>query len=482
VQQSAENLLGLLNDILDFSKIEVGQLQLNNSPFDLAQLLHNVISTMNVSAVEKGLQLQLISRNSLPDSVVGDDSRLRQILINLVGNAIKFTQSGSIIIDVDIENISNEKAVLHFIVTDTGIGISPEKIPLIFNNFEQADNSYARRYGGTGLGLAICKQLTALMAGSLWVESQVNIGSSFHFTIQLPICAEKLPKTAAPKGYRPESAIKGLNILIVDDNEVNREVASLMLEQDHVVATATNGVEALTALAARRVDVIFMDVQMPVMDGLEATTIIRSIEKGNPAPDSLPDEIKRSLAGKLTGKYVPIVAMTAHAMIEDQEMCFSVGMDRYVTKPFKCDHLISALESAIGETSSCCAPGQVSLADDLACPIDIVPDAARVEDITGYFKTTTNFTDEQISRLVSASCKSINENLEKAMAALQGQDYPALGRAAHTLKGTLAQCGFSVWAEKAQDIHTNAGINHDYPFMDHLDIIKKGAHALLEYQ
>jgi two-component system, sensor histidine kinase len=482
VKHSAESLLGLLNDILDFSKMEAGQLQLNKAPFNLLQLLENVISTMNVPAVEKGLQLQMFARGNLPEAFIGDDLRLRQILLNLVGNAIKFTPSGSITIEVSQENKHSEGNIaLHFVVADTGIGIPPEKISLIFNIFEQVDNSYARQYGGTGLGLSICKQLITLMAGRIWVESQVNIGSSFHFIIQLEHCAEELVRNDLLNGDLSKNKIKGLHILVVDDSEVNRDLASMMLEQDHVVSTAANGLGALIALASGSFDVILMDVQMPVMDGLSATAIIRAIEKGDSAQKELQDNIRQSLADRLTGNHIPIVAMTAHAMSEDRDMCLSAGMDRYVTKPFQYDQLTSVIQSFI-------SPAQYAARDvgpAGICPnplVDISPPPANLEDIISYFKTTSNFTDEQIARLVAASRKSISENLEQATAALRDKDYQALGRVTHTLKGTLAQCGLSFWAEKVQEIQTNATKNRDFPFADQLEIIQKGVSAFLQNQ
>jgi two-component system, sensor histidine kinase len=484
VKQSAESLLGLLNDILDFSKMEAGQLQLNNAPFNLFQLLEGVISTMNVPAVENGLKLQMIVPDNIPKIFIGDDLRLRQILINLIGNAVKFTHFGSIIIEVGLENdTSDGKDALHFIVADTGVGIPQEKISLIFNNFEQVDNSYARQYGGTGLGLSICKQLITLMAGRIWVESQVKTGSSFHFVIPLRPCTEELATKASSKGDLPESAIKGLHILVVDDNELNRDLAGMMLEQDHVVATAANGMEALATLGSRSFDVIIMDVQMPVMDGLSTTAIIRSIEKGGSPPEELQEDIRQSLADRLTGNHIPIVAMTAHAMSEDRDMCLSAGMDRYVTKPFQYDQLNSVLRSLIDEYRSRYDYRNADSPNDRFYPsAGISPQPAKVEDVISFLKSATNLSDKQIAILVAASCKSLTENFEKATAALRDADFHALGMIAHTLKGTLGQCGLSIWAEKAQEIHTHARENRDFPFADKLEIIKNGLKVLLDYR
>jgi signal transduction histidine kinase/DNA-binding response OmpR family regulator len=475
VQHSAESLLGLLNDILDFSKIEAGQLQLNDTPFRLRQLLEGVISIMNVPAVEKGLRLQVVLQEALPVAFIGDDMRLRQIFLNIVGNAIKFTSSGSITIYVSLDNENQDgKVVLHFIVTDTGIGIPPEKLVLIFNNFEQADNSYARQYGGTGLGLSICKQLIELMAGSIWVESQVNTGSSFHFTVPLQPCAEELVTGTSQKGKVTEPSIKGLHILVVDDNEVNRDVASIMLEQDHVVATAANGLQALIALASRDFDVILMDVQMPVMDGLTATAIIRSFEKGGAAPEELPDDIKKKLANNLLGQHLPIVAMTAHALNEDKEMCLSAGMDKYVTKPFQYDMLTSVLQSLIDENFSPSDGSNTSLATvPHGLSEAISSQAVGTEDIINHFKTTTNFTDGQIAKLVAAAQASITEHLGKAEESLGEEDFIALSRAAHTLKGTLLQCGLNDLADKAEEINFGLRTKSDLPYAGLLETLAR---------
>jgi signal transduction histidine kinase/DNA-binding NarL/FixJ family response regulator len=481
VMHSAESLLGLLNDILDFSKMEAGQLQLSNSPFDPRQLLEAIVSTMSVPATEKGLKLQIIGKETLPPAFIGDELRLRQILLNLVGNAVKFTFSGSISISVRIEDepSADGKVALHFIVTDTGIGIPPENLGRIFNKFEQVDNSYVRQYSGVGLGLSISKQLTALMEGDIWVESEINIGSSFHFFVHLQPCAERLPVSPSSQIPIQTPAIKGLHILIVDDNEVNRDVASVMLEQDHTVTTAGNGMEALNALASGVFDIILMDVQMPVMDGLSATTIIRGFEKGLPAPQEVPGFIAARLAEKITGGHIPVVAMTAHAMSEDKERCLSAGMDSYITKPFQPHELASILHSLIDLPS-------VSSGDDAQAAPPPAPHSAsflapaRVEQVINHFKNAFIFKDDQITRLVSLSRKSITKNLGIAKKMLQEQNLEDLGIAAHTLKGTLLQCGLNDWAEKAQEIHDGTRNRQELPYADLLAVLRNGLYELLD--
>jgi signal transduction histidine kinase/DNA-binding response OmpR family regulator len=399
---SAESLLGLLNDILDFSKMEAGQLQLTRIPFDLRRLLESVQSIMNVPATEKGLDLQVIEHAFRPSIFVGDDLRLRQILLNLVGNAIKFTNFGGIVISVTHENTREDgKATLHFTVADTGIGIPPEKFALIFNNFEQVDNSYLRKYSGTGLGLSICKQLTALMDGRIWVESRENAGSTFHFTVCLPPCAaEELPTEGAAGETTAGPVIRGLDILVVDDNVVNRDVASLMLEQDHAVATASNGMEALSLLASKNFNVILMDVQMPVMDGLTTTAIIRALEQGTPLPIEPPGNIGPFLTERLAGKHSSIIAMTAHAMGGDQEMCLTAGMDAYLTKPFNPAQLAAVLQSLVDNNPSLrTRTAAERIPPPQPAPVAPLPVKPTPQEVTAHLLRTTGLDPAQIEKI-----------------------------------------------------------------------------------
>ena len=454
VQHSAESLLGLLNDILDFSKIEAGQLRLHPAAFLLRQFLEGVVSTMNVPAVEMGLQLRVSVPEDLPNVFIGDDLRLRQILLNLVGNAIKFTRAGSVTVSVFQEEHENTDTFLHFIVTDTGIGIAPEKLSLIFKSFEQADTSHARQYGGTGLGLSICKQLVTLMGGRIWVESRENVGSSFHFTARIPAGDARLliANPAMERSQRPE--IKGLRILVVDDNEVNREVAAMILEEDHLVTAAVNGLEALKLLAAACFDVILMDVQMPEMDGLTATAVIRAMEQGRPFCHNLPEDLSFALAAKLAAGHIPIIAMTAQAMGGDREMCLAAGMDGYITKPFQPKqlmevfHLLPPIDQGLGKAK------EAGMDQEQATPVPQVATApASPDQVMAHIQASAHLNAEQSERLLAAVRKSITDNLTKAAAALSHQDYEALGRAAHTLKGTLLQCGLHELALVAEELH-----------------------------
>jgi PAS domain S-box-containing protein len=467
VRSSADSLLTIINDILDFSKIEAGRLELESIEFNLRNSIALSIKTLAMRAHQKGLELTCDIRPEVPEEVVGDLTRLRQIIVNLIGNAVKFTDSGEVGLRIAVDSKTQGDLLLHFVVTDTGVGVAPEKQKLIFDAFSQADGSTARKFGGTGLGLTICSRLVELMGGKIWVESALGQGSSFHFTACLgegrevmepppeagpvrlaglralivddsatnlrilgemlrrggmkPTLAESgiaalrclkqdqgvfaviltdlnmpdmdgfalveqlrqspelvrdskviLLTSAGQKGEaarcqqlgvtayltkpvsqaelfeaisrvlgaselqtdlaarvthqgRP-SGMKKLHVLLAEDNAVNQKVASRLLEkQGHLVTIASDGREALAALGRENFDLVLMDVQMPEMDGFEATAAIRAQERE-------------------TGKHLPIIAMTAHAMQGDRERCIAAGMDDYIAKPLKFRELTDLLD------------------------------------------------------------------------------------------------------------------------------------------
>ncbi len=476
VRLSAESLLSIINDILDFSKIEAGKLSLESIPFDLRESLGETMKALGFRAQQKGLELIYEVQPDVPEAVLGDPGRIRQILINLVGNAIKFTERGEIFVSVKEESSQPGSTCLHFSVKDTGVGIPTEQQQKIFEAFSQADGSMARRHGGTGLGLTICTRLVTMMGGGIWVESQPGQGSTFHFTVGLalqdsasahpaPLQPERLRdmhalivddnftnrrvlhgmltrwgmKPTAVEGARvalqaleiakstghpfplilldgqmPEmdgfalaeqihknpdlvgatimmltsaghlgdaarcrelgisaylvkpirqgelldaicavlqkspqgapaplvtrhslrEANNRLNILLAEDNAVNRTLAVRLLEKrGHIVFAAVDGRAALEALEKDSFDLVLMDVQMPEMDGFEATAAIRAQEK-------------------LIGGHIPIIAMTAHALKGDQERCLAAGMDDYVSKPVRTSELFAAIDRAMGRPTS----------------------------------------------------------------------------------------------------------------------------------
>ncbi len=323
---SADSLLGLLNDILDFSKIEAGRMELESIPFSVRDCVMQAVKTLEFTAREKGLTLSWLVDSDVPDRLAGDPNRLRQVLLNLVNNAVKFTAAGSVRAEAKLERRDGGRAVVRFNVTDTGIGLSSEQQQLIFEPFRQADGSVTRRYGGTGLGLAISTTLARLMGGGIAVRSVPDEGSTFSFTIDCPICAEQTG-AAAQVGRQvrnPEDAVP-LSILLAEDNRVNQFLMVRLLEgRGHQVTVANDGLAALDEVARHKFDVILMDVQMPEMDGLEATRLLR----------------KR-------GVRTPIIAMTAHAMQGDRDKCLSAGMNAYVSKPIQPEEVFEAIEDAV---------------------------------------------------------------------------------------------------------------------------------------
>ena len=458
VRNSADSLLGILNDILDFSKIEAGQLQLSKRPFALRRLLETVVSTMNVPATEKGLRLTVRAHDDLPAVCVGDDLRIRQILINLVQNAIKFTERGEVAVSVEPAGPSGPAGgmTLHWMVRDTGIGIPAEQQARIFNTFEQADSSYVRRYGGTGLGLSISRQLAEMLGGRLWVESRPGEGSTFHCTVAVEAGSEAEVEAVRQPDNGTGGGVRDLHLLVVDDNEVNRDLIRMVLEKDHRVTTAEHGLEALRALAAGGpFDAVFMDVQMPEMDGLTVTRVIRAMERGAEPPALLDEGLAAQLAGRLAGGHVPVIAMTAHAMGGDEARCLAAGMDDYVTKPFQPEQLHTVLRLLRpGRGAQGAAP---AVTPPTAATAAAAPKAATDERVRAALLAAGDFTAPQVERLLAASRRSVTTLLAACDQGLADEDWPAVRRAAHTLKGTLLQCGLNFWAAQAQVIDDLAG-------------------------
>jgi PAS domain S-box-containing protein len=335
VKSSADSLLKVINDVLDFSKIEAGKLDLEAADFSLSHVCSDTVKALQLRAKQKGLVLQCARAPNVPEMLVGDPARFRQIIFNLVGNAIKFTEHGGVTLRLERETTTADTVGLHVTVADTGIGIAPEQQQRIFEAFEQADSSTTRRYGGTGLGLPIAAKLLELMGGRLWVESTLGVGSTFHFTVQLgrstaPVAA---PPGPAARLTRPGSRRRSLHVLLAEDNVVNQRLAVRVLEKHgHTAVVAATGKEALAALERERFDVVLMDVQMPEMDGFEATAAIREQEK-------------------TSGHHIPIVAMTAHALKGDEERCLQAGMDGYAAKPIQPRTLLALIESLVESTA-----------------------------------------------------------------------------------------------------------------------------------
>ncbi|MDX2030015.1 MAG: ATP-binding protein [Blastocatellia bacterium] len=335
VKHCADALLTILNDILDFSKVEAGHLTIEPLPFSLPDACQEVINLLRPQATEKSLDLALRCAPDVPARLIGDAGRIRQVLLNLTANAVKFTSAGRVSIEVACLDRDETAARLRIEVIDTGIGIPEEKLPLLFQRFTQADASTTRKYGGTGLGLAISKRLVELMDGEMGVSSRVGAGSTFWFTLRLPLATsapaagEPIADALAPNGI----AEKHQRILVAEDNPVNQKVARHLLERlGYDVDIAANGHQAVTMFEQGSYDLILMDVQMPEMDGYEATTAIRRKE----AP----------------GRRVPIIALTANAMDSDREQCLANGMDEFLSKPIRHERL-QALISQFAADQRC---------------------------------------------------------------------------------------------------------------------------------
>jgi PAS domain S-box-containing protein len=397
IRTSAESLLAIIGDILDFSKIDSRKLTLARDPLELRAVLQAIVDAVQVTAEEKRLRLVLDVNPDVPDALVGDALRLRQVLINLIGNAIKFTQQGEIRMRVDVASQLPGQVCLHFAVVDTGIGIPRDKLELVFEAFAQADGSSARRFGGTGLGLSISARLVELMGGDIWVESEVGRGSAFRFTANFGIQGAPAAATPPPAGV----VVKPVAVLVVEDEQVHRElVAHLLRQRGHRVVTARNGKEGLVELARHPIQIVLMDLQMPEMDGLQLAAAIRAWERGN-------------------GGHVPLVAMTASVMSKDLEQCHAAGIDETLIKPIARDRLFRMVES---------------LATDVGAPIAPPPElAGRAAFLEGLGNDTS-----LAKRLVDLFLQDSTRLVDDINRAIVDRDADRLRRAAHTLKGSVS--------------------------------------------
>jgi PAS domain S-box-containing protein len=422
VKGSADLLLTLLNDLLDSAKIESGKLELESAPFSLRQMLDQMTRVLAVRASENGLGFYCRLPEETPDALIGDRMRLQQVLLNLAGNAIKFTERGEV--EVSVRAVPrDDEACLEFVVRDTGIGIPPALLERLFQPFGQADASMSRRFGGTGLGLSICKNLLDLMGGRIWVESQVGKGSTFYFTVQLSL-AKELPPDVEARVAIPAAARVQLRILLAEDNPANQKLATYLLEdRGHLVEIAGNGQEAVSLTEQNSYDVILMDVQMPEMNGLEATAAIRRREDGS--------------------RRVPIIAMTAHAMKGDRERCLAAGMDDYLSKPIDAHETIALVERVAAVAAAANAD---------AVPTTPGPAEAATPPTSAVFDPELALTrclnePDLLRQMIAYFFKDADTCLPQMRVALQKGDLAEVGRLGHRLKGTLGH----IAAEAARD-------------------------------
>jgi PAS domain S-box-containing protein len=420
VKSSAEALLGLVNDVLDFSKYEVGKLGLDSVEFSLRALVRDVLRPMALRASVSGMVFESVIEDQVPDRFLGDPLRISQILRNLAGNAVKFTNEGKVSVRARAESQAGGKVILCFSVADTGIGIPAEKHRLIFEPFTQADGSTTRKYGGTGLGLSICSGLVELMDGRIWVESAVGQGSTFHFTLTLDLAAAA--QANEPAWSNPtirDRAKRPLRILVAEDNSVNQRLAARLLEREgHSVTIAGSGQEALELFESslrenHQYDLILMDVQMPDLDGLQATARIREKERG-------------------VSHRIPIVAMTAQAAESDRLRCLESGMDAYVTKPVHVPELLQMIESVVLGGNYMNA-NLTSEGSSVEVQLQQLDESLALSRVGGDA--------ELLKEVVELFLDDYPSTFEKIKAAIASRNATALEHHAHSLKGSVSTFG-----------------------------------------
>jgi signal transduction histidine kinase/CheY-like chemotaxis protein len=410
IRQSGENLLKIINDILDLSRIEAGMMRIESIPFGVRGLMQSVETMFSEKAKEKGLLISTVIDNKVPDSLEGDAVRLTQIMVNLIGNAIKFTRQGSISIHITASGITIDEMVLDVAVSDTGIGIGKEKLEGIFNRFEQAEDSITRKYGGTGLGLSIVKDLVDMQKGTISVISEPGLGTRFQFSIPYKIALPVDGDISAASSVELFTSLEEAKVLVVEDNEINQSLMKKLLSSWMIdPEIASNGLEAVDHLRTKKYDIILMDIQMPEMDGYTATRIIR-------------DELHLS---------TPVIAMTAHAMAGEREKCLAAGMDEYIAKPVREQELqrmivrFSQKKYKIEQNKNISSEHKYKYID-----------LSYMQEISGgdidYERTVT----EQFLEIVPA-------DLEKMNNALSENNFAALSKMAHSMKASIAVMGMN---------------------------------------
>lgn len=442
---SSENLLNILNDILDISKIEAGELDIEIVPFDLGTAMQQIAQLFLPLATDRGIALQLQDSSDTPAVVLGDLGRIQQVLRNLVSNALKFTEEGSISI-VTKTTMNSNNPTLYFAVEDTGIGIPKDKLGTIFEKFTQADASVTRKFGGTGLGLAITQQLVELMGGEIGVDSLEGEGSTFWFKIPLMVASdEETPVNLYEdkQDDKEENLHLDLKILAVDDHPVNQVFAKKLLKKlgfTHI-DLAEDGRQALDMIAANDYDIVLMDCQMPEIDGYQAATMLRESEEG-------------------TGRHLPVIALTANAMVGDREKCLKAGMDDYLSKPIKPAKLIALIQkwASPKHENSTVVEEEVANQDETDTVIDwdhlaMFTDGDKDEEAE-LFEMFVGYAEQSLEALKSATGSDQNENWKKA---------------AHKLKGSAANFGAVTFAEQCAEAESNAAADTQIK----LEIIKK---------
>ncbi|MBI9092257.1 MAG: response regulator [Desulfobacterium sp.] len=437
IQSSGDSLLAIINDILDFSKIEAGKLALETIRFNLQLLIDDVIQLLASRAHTKGLELAVLIPEETRIFLKGDPTRLRQVLTNLVGNAIKFTQKGEVAIRVATKEYAQNKVKLHVSIRDTGIGISHEDRQRLFRPFSQADGSTTRKYGGTGLGLVISKELVSLMGGRLACESEPGKGSDFSFTVDFEISTETERSEQAIESTKMAQGKQEFNIhvLVAEDNITNQYVAANMLKFFGCkVDIASNGKEAVEAVSKKTYDLIFMDCQMPVLDGYQATSDIRRHEKE-----------------KGLKKNIPVIALTANALDGDREKCLAAGMDDYLSKPFLKSQILAILKSAFPEDVQDRGPAKEDENDFASIDRRML---LALQDL--QIQGEPSILDKIIKAYLEGSAMMISQLRES----LALNDIDVLQKNAHSLKSSSANVGATKLSKMSKELEGNCKKNH----------------------
>ncbi len=425
LQSSSTNLLGVINDILDFSKIEAGKVDIQSTEFCLNDIVQNISNLITPLAREKNLTLRISMPDTIPNTLTGDPLRLGQVLTNLVGNAVKFTDQGEIRVSIEILEQKSTQIQLQFTIMDTGIGIAPEQQQRLFQPFTQADSSLTRRYGGTGLGLTISRQLVEMMGGKIRVESEPDKGSRFIFTAIFGLAATNPVTPEPPTRIKPSSQLESAHVLLVEDDRLNQIVAQRLLEHYGVqVSIAENGLAAVEAVKQQPFDLVLMDIQMPEMNGYQATAEIRKDH-----------HIKR----------LPIIAMTAHAMVGEREKCLAAGMDDHLPKPFKPDELKQLLIQWIPSKST---TEKIAAAE-----------SSKAEIRANLERLISHMSEKSAIDPLDAVLKLVPERLDKLTQALTDNDWKSAKSQAHKLRGSLNIYGSKRLTELLTSIDSGADLN-----------------------
>ncbi len=403
IRKASDNLLMIVNEVLDFAKIEAGSMRKRESKLNLAKEMASVQAMFEILAEEKKIDLQIKIDDRIRPVLYGDLYRLHQILVNLVGNAIKFTEEGTVQINCTLIEETPSQSIIQIEVADTGLGISSESLETIFERFEQVDNTFTRRHGGTGLGLAIVKKLVLLLDGTITVKSEINRGSSFIISMPFPHASSEAIVADAEIGARENLDFSGtFKVLVVEDNDMNRLLMENILGNNKIESlTAENGEAAIAALASHTVDVVLMDIQMPVMDGIEATKIIR----------------------KKYGLDLPIIAMTAHVMETEKQKALAAGMNGYLEKPISESKLLSILFQY-----------NKAIAGDAR---QIAATISKDEIGLTYLRNICNGNEQQVAEILEQMCVQIETEINQFSHAIRDKDIAAIRKYIHNFKSTL---------------------------------------------